>query len=99
MNLFLNPISQALKKHVFNLVGGEKFSAYDQIIDRIGPILTTQKDYMDIGNLFKELYEAGYLRAVEDHRIELEKMGVKVNVVKDIPKNPIFSQKNQTVDQ
>jgi hypothetical protein len=84
-----NPRSFTLKKW-FNELLQEKYGPHDHIIDRVAPSLVTEKDMEEFGKLIVEVYEKGYLKAVEDYRDQFEKMGVKINIVAErpTPKSP-----------
>lgn len=88
-NYAANPRSFTLKKWFHELLK-EKYIPHDHIVDRVAPSLVTEKDMEDFGKLIVEVYEKGYLKAVEDYREQFEKMGVKINIVAErpTPKSP-----------
>lgn len=80
MQFMSNPKSHHIKKSMFELLK-ERYIKHEDIVERISVSLLTDKDMMAFLQLSLELYEIGYLRSVEDHRAELEKMGIKVSIV------------------
>lgn len=80
MQFLSNPKSHYVKKSMFELLK-ERYTKHEDIVERISVSLLTDKDLQAFLQLSLELYEIGYLRSVEDHRAQLEKMGIKVSVV------------------
>lgn len=58
----------------------EKYPKNEEIIERIGASLTTEKDIKDFLGLVTDLYEMAYLKAVNDHREQLTKLGLVANI-------------------
>ena len=85
MKYMANPKSFTLKKWFAELLKG-KFPPHENIIERVSMSLVTEKDLTDFGKLVAEVYEAGYLKAVNDYRAQFEKMGVKISIVAEEPK-------------
>lgn len=102
MFLFHNPQSIAIKKYLFELLK-ERYSKNENFIDRFSNMITTQQDYEDLGKLLVDIFEVGFLRAVNQYKSQFEKMGMKINIVaEETARNPnskIFSQKNQADSQ
>lgn len=84
LNYMANPRSFTLKKWLAELLK-EKYVPHDQIADRVATALVTEKDMESFGKLMVDVYEKGYLKAVEDYRAQFEKLGVKINVVAERP--------------
>jgi hypothetical protein len=84
LNFMTNPRSFTLKKWLVELLK-EKFSPHDAIADRVATALVTEKDMEAFGKLMIDVYEKGYLKAVEDYRTQFEKLGVRINVVAERP--------------
>jgi hypothetical protein len=80
MQFMSNPKSHYIKKSMFELLK-ERYTKHEDIVERISVSLLTDKDMTAFLQLSLELYEIGYLRSVEDHREQLEKIGIKVSVV------------------
>lgn len=84
MNLserLLNPRKHILRKWLLEMLGSDRYVKHDQIVDRIGSHLVTSKDVEDFGKLSVELFEAGYMKCLNDYRGKLQEMGIGVNVV------------------
>lgn len=80
MQFLSNPKANYVQKSMFELLK-ERYTKHEDIIERVAVSLLTDKDIQHFLQLQLELYEIGYLRAVEDHREQLEKMGIKASVV------------------
>lgn len=79
-----NPRGHTLKKTMFEVLK-ERYSKNEQIIERIGVSLIIEKDINDFMKLVSDIYETAYLKAVEDHKEELKKVGLIARVAS--PKN------------
>jgi hypothetical protein len=75
-----NPRAFTLRKWFYDLLK-LNYIEHDAIIERVGTSLATQKDLEDFGKLIGQVYDIGYRKAVEDYRKEIEKLGLKVQVV------------------
>jgi hypothetical protein len=101
-NLFPNPIQQSIKKYIFELIGGERYWNHDNTIEQITKNISSPKEYEAFGKFVAEIYEAGYVRAIEEHQVALEKMGLKANIkiIEKTEQGPsIFNQKNPAAPQ
>lgn len=76
----VNPRSYVIKKFMFEFLKG-KFQEHEKIIDRIIISINTDDDMQDFSKMMIDLYETAYMRAVDDHRDQLAKMGLNVKVV------------------
>lgn len=83
MSYFSNPKINSLKKVMFEVLR-ERFAHNEQIVERIGHALTTQEDMNQFLKLVTDVYEIAYLKAVSDHRAQLEKAGFEVTVIGQI---------------
>ena len=79
MHYFANPRVNSLKKVMFDVLK-ERFAQNEQIVDRIGHSLVTQEDMNQFLKLVTDVYEVAYLKAVNDHRGQLEKLGLEVTI-------------------
>lgn len=75
-----NPKSFTMKRWFYDLLGMD-YSSHDTIIERVSTALTTQKDLEDFGKLIGQVYEKGFRRAIDEYKKEVEKLGLKVNIV------------------
>ena len=98
MNLF-NPYYNALRQHLFNVIGNDNYTYNEMAIDQLTKIVQNDREFKNIGQLINAIYESGYLKAIEEHKAELQRLGLKVTI-KDKPQTgpTIFNQKNQSVD-
>lgn len=93
--MFQNLHSSAIKKYLFELLGA-KYMRNEKFIERLTSTVSTKDDYEALGNLVVDIFETGFLKAVDGYKDQLAKMGLKVNVVpEERPKDPhsrIFGQ-------
>jgi hypothetical protein len=71
--------SYQIKKSLFNLMP-ERYHANEQIIERLGSLLVLESDIKAFFKLIGDAYELGYLKSVNDHREQLEKIGLIARV-------------------
>ena len=80
LNQISNFQSNYIKKVMFDLMK-DKYHKNEQIIDRISGLLTTENDIKNFFTMVTDIYESAYMKSVEDHRQQLQKLGLKVNIV------------------
>ena len=68
------------KKYAFDLLK-DRYAANEQFIDRITYHLATEQDVRDFAKLFVDAYEQGFLKAVNDYKEQLRKIGYEVNIM------------------
>ena len=76
----LNFPSQRLKVYMSEILKN-RYPKYEQILERIGPSLSLDKDVQSFAELIVEVYELGYLKALTDYEKEINKMGYNVKIV------------------
>lgn len=76
-----NPRTIALKQFMFQILES-KYPNYEDLINRAAFFLVTENDLNMFSKLVGEIYEKGYLRAVEDYREQLSKFGITINLTK-----------------
>lgn len=74
--------SAAIKKYLFELLKG-RYVRNEKFIDRISAGVNTKEDYEALGSLVVDIFETGFMKAVDEYREQFAKMGMKVNVVPD----------------
>lgn len=79
MDALSNPIGNAVKKFIVQLLGA-KCNPHERIVDQISRAVYNEKDYEDFGKFIAEVYEAGYMRAIDEHTAELTRLGLKVTL-------------------
>lgn len=82
--MFQNLHSSAIKKYLFEMLK-DKYQRNEKFIDRLSAVVTTKEDYESLGMLVVDLFESGFMRAVDEYKGQMAKMGLKVNVVADQP--------------
>ena len=59
---------------------GVRYDRNRDIIERIGHTLVTEADFKNFMALSVDLYESGFMRAVDEYQHKLSKLGVNVEV-------------------
>jgi hypothetical protein len=80
--MFQNPHSSAIKKYLFEMLK-ERYPKNERFIDRLASTVSTKEDYEALGSLMVDIFESGFLKAVNEYKDQLAKMGLKVNIVPD----------------
>lgn len=70
----------AIKRYLFEVLK-ERYKKNENFIERMASVVVTKDDYQSLGSFVADLYEAGFMRAVDQYREQMAKMGLKVNVV------------------
>mgnify|MGYP006274886985 CR=1 FL=1 len=79
MDYMVNPRGHQLKRVMFEFLK-ERFAANEQIVERLGSSLMTENDMKDFLKMVTDVYEIAYLKAVNDHREQLQKLGIVARV-------------------
>lgn len=74
-----NPIKTAVHHYASELLG-DRYPKHAGFADRIAANLVTEEDLKNFSSMIADLYECGYLRAVNEYRGHLERMGYQVSV-------------------
>lgn len=81
VDYFSNVRGHYVKKALFEVLK-ERYANNEQIIDRLGVTLLTERDIQDFMKLIGDVYELAYMKAVDDHREQLQKAGFVARIVK-----------------
>jgi len=97
--MFQNPQSIAIKKYLFEMLK-DRYPRNENFIDRIVTMIQTKEDYERFSKFMADVFETGFIRAVDEYRDQFTKMGMKVGIVaperpKD-PGNKIFNQSEKS---
>lgn len=69
-----------VKKSMFEVLQ-ERYMQNEQIIDRLSVSLMTENDVKQFLKLVTDVYETAYMKAVNDHKEQLQKLGLVAKVV------------------
>ena len=75
-----NPHALAIKKYLFEVLK-ERYSKNEKFIDRLTTTIATKEDYEGFGVFVTDLFETGFIRAVDQYKDQFAKLGMKVNIV------------------
>lgn len=88
-------LAQSFKKFCADVLV-EQYSSHEQTINKLAKSIESDEDYLAIVNLTKDLYEAGYVKSVEDHKKVLKDYNINLQLKrfssKEEPVKPIFPQ-------
>lgn len=90
-NYFSNPNSIHIKKYLYEILK-DKYVENEKFIDRMTNHLILQEDAQDFVKLAQNIFEKGYIMAVEQHKEALAKVGMNVRVVPNSDSKKIFNQ-------
>jgi len=79
LNFLSNPRSQYIKKSMFEILK-ERYGKNEQILERLSSHLIVEKDLKDFLAMIIDVYEIGFLKAVEDQKDQLKKLGLGVKI-------------------
>jgi len=79
LNFLSNPRSQYIKKSMFEILK-ERYGKNEQILERLSSQLIVEKDLKDFLAMIIDVYEIGFLKAVEDQKEQLKKLGLGVKI-------------------
>lgn len=80
IDYFSNVRGHYIKKSLFDVLN-ERYAQNEPIIDRLGVTLMTEKDVKDFLKLVGDIYELAYMKAVDDHKEQLQKAGFVARIV------------------
>jgi len=83
-NFFANPHAPNIKKYLFEILK-EKYGENEKFIDRICVGLTVEEDVTGFVKLVSDCFQRGFHLSVEQHKESLSKIGMKVNLTKEVP--------------
>lgn len=75
-----NPRGHYLKRTMFEVLK-DRYAQNEQIIERMGVTLLTEGDLESFMKMVGDIYEMAYLKAVEDHKEQLQKAGLVAKIV------------------
>jgi len=85
MDIMANPKGYVIKKFMFEILK-ERYPKHEDFLERVGHFIVTDSDIEAFRKFIVDIYEIAYLKAVEDHREQLAKAGLKVKIVPEVKK-------------
>lgn len=89
-----NPKALMIKKFMVQILNN-KVEAYDDLFTRLAPSLVTDGDFRVFAEMINEVLHAGYLRAVDDYRGELNKLGIDVSLTMPLAPKSLADNRSQ----
>ena len=78
--MFQNPHALSIKRYLFEMLK-ERYPKNEKFIDRLTSTITTKEDYDGLGSFITDIFELGFVRAVDQYKEQFAKMGMRVNIV------------------
>lgn len=75
-----NPKGIALKKFMVQVIP-ERAGLYEELFTRLSAALVTDNDMKLFGEMINDVMSAGYKKAVEDYRTQINKLGYEVSLI------------------
>lgn len=72
-----SPFQYGLKKYLYELMP-ETYSKNEEMINKLTEVIKSEKDYRLFGQFISDFYQVAYMKSVEDHKEQLEKLGYKI---------------------
>ena len=79
MNMLTNQHMYAIKKYAFEMVK-DRYPEHEELITRLCSALITEKDIEGFAKLMADLYESGFLRALEENKAALKQAGYELSI-------------------
>ena len=79
MNMLTNQHSYAIKKYTHELIK-DRYPQHEELLTRVCSSLVTENDVEGFAKLMADLYECGFLKAMEESRDALEAAGYKMSI-------------------
>lgn len=80
-----NPNEIYIKKYMFDILQN-RYVNHEKFLEKLAKTITTKEELEDLGKLVVDIYESGFLKAFNEYRNQMEKMGMKMTIV--APENP-----------
>ena len=75
-----NPRGVAFKKTMYEFLK-ERYPKNEKIVERLSLHLNTEEDLHAYLKLTTEIFEMGYLKAMEDYKDQLNSLGLKARII------------------
>lgn len=80
MDYLSNAKGHYVKKSMFEILQ-ERYMQNEQIVDRLSVSLLTESDVKQFLKLITDVYELAYMKAVNDHKEQLQNLGLIATIV------------------
>ena len=77
-----NPKAFTVKKWLHQILEN-KYHNYESLAERVSTSLVTDKDLEEFGKLLADLYEAGFLKAMNQYKEQMDNLGIKVKIMSE----------------
>lgn len=74
-----NPNEIYIKKYMFDILQG-RYSQHEKIIEQLSKSITNKEELEQFGKLIADVYECGFLKAFNDYKKQIEKLGFKIDI-------------------
>lgn len=77
-----DPVEMHIKKYMFDILQ-ERYAKNENFIERLIGVLKTSRDSEEFGTFIVDVYETGFLKAINEHKEALEARGLEANIVSE----------------
>jgi hypothetical protein len=94
--ILAHPYNNALRQFMFQILQGS-FAEHEGMLERFMGEVKSEKDYAAFTKLFMAVYESAFLKAVEQNREALERIGYRATITapeKKPEQHDIFNRQN-----
>ncbi len=84
LNFMSNPMAHHIKRSMFELLK-ERYGKHEQIVERVGHTLITENDMKNFLAMIIDVYELGFMRAIDEQKDKLAKLGLGVRITGRVP--------------
>lgn len=74
-----NPNEIYIKRYMFDILQ-QKYSKHEKFIEKLSKFINAKEELDEFGSLVADIYENGFLKAFNDYKNQIEKLGFKIEI-------------------
>jgi hypothetical protein len=74
-----NPNEIYIKKYMFDILQS-RYVKHEKFLEALSKFITTKEELENFGKLVADIYESGFLKAFNDYKNQIEKLGLKISI-------------------
>lgn len=94
-NQFNSMYSDSARQQILKLISHERYSRNQALIEELTKSVSGPKEYESLMKLLIDVYESGYMLAINQHKEALEKMGLQPFITKQEHQAELSSKENK----
>lgn len=75
-----NPNEIYIKKYMFDILQG-RYVNHEKFLEKLSKFINTKEELEELGKLVADIYESGFLKAFNEYKNQMEKIGMKMTIV------------------